>query len=195
MKTCQYCGATAENDVKFCAACGAQEFIETQEQPAVPQASQPAPVNINDNGNILAGVVGAFLFAMIGGLLYFVIYQAGFIAGICGLVMFVLANFGYGLLARTQNKLSLVGLISAIVATVVMIFVAEYVSIAFDLYEYYKDYGMSFFDALQALPEAFSDSEFIGELVKELGMAYLFAAIASIGNIVNIVKARKNAKQ
>ena len=36
------------------------------------------------NGNILAGAVGAFLFALIGGVLYFVVYQIGFIAGICG---------------------------------------------------------------------------------------------------------------
>ncbi len=195
MKTCKYCGTQVEDTAKFCIACGAGEFSgDPESQPAVAVGSpvQPAQAaaDINDNGNVLAGIVGAFLFALIGGFLYFVIYQAGIIAGICGLVIFVLANFGYGLLARTQNKLSLVGLISAIAATVVMIFVAEYVSIAYAFYNENKEYLRDFFEAIRILPDYLVYEEFF----KEMAMAYLFAFIASIGNIVNIIKARKAAK-
>ncbi len=191
MKTCKYCGTQAEDSAQFCTACGAAEF--TGGQSAVP--TQPAPVDINDNGNVLSGVVGAFLFALIGGFLYFVVYQAGFIVGLCGLVMFILASFGYRLLAGTKNTLSLAGLIASVVATVVMIFVAEYVSIAFAVYQEpeIKSY-YTFAEVLQELMGWMQEADTIGDFAQELGMAYLFAFIASISNIVNVVKARKAAK-
>lgn len=198
MKKCNYCGTAVEDSAKFCTACGSSNFAENippvsaQPQPAV--QPQQSPVDINDNGNILAGVVGAFLLSIVGAFLYFIIYQAGFIAGICGLVIFVLANFGYGLFAKTKNKVSLVALITSIVVSVVMIFVAEYVSVAYAVYEGLQDYGMSFWDSIQLMPEILEDSEAFAEFVKELGMAYLLCFIASIGSIVNVFKARKNSK-
>ena len=36
--------------------------------------------------NMLAGIVGAFLFSLVGGALWFILYLVGFIAGISGLV-------------------------------------------------------------------------------------------------------------
>ena len=145
----------------------------------------------NGNGNILAGFVGAFLFSIIGGLLYFVLYQIGIIAGICGLAIFVLANFGYGLFAKTKNKASIVGLIAAIVATIVMIFLAEYVSLSFEIFQAYKDQGITIFDAIRATPEFLAEPEIGNAVAGDLAFAYIFGFIASISNIVNIVKARK----
>lgn len=150
----------------------------------------------NGNGNVLAGFVGAFLFSIIGGLLYFVIYQAGVIAGICGLVIFVLANFGYGLFARTKNKASTAGLIASIAAMVVMIFVAEYFCISFEIYQDYKNYvDITIFDAIEATPDFLDIPEVGDAFVEDLGFAYLFGFAASIGNIANIVKARKQKQQ
>ena len=36
--------------------------------------------------NVLFGVVGAFLFALVGGVLYYILYQIGYLAGISGLI-------------------------------------------------------------------------------------------------------------
>ncbi len=135
MKQCNQCKATFDDAQQLCPACGCADATVIEEANAQPQETQteqiptetpyppydpnldiPTPEQNNGNGNILAGVVGAFLFSIIGGILYFIVYQAGFVAGICGLVMFVLANFGYKLFAQTKNKASIPGLIASIAA-------------------------------------------------------------------------------
>ena len=132
MKKCSFCGANSDDDAKFCPSCGGSDFSEvgaeqgstlngaqTISQPVVPvQPEQPtahaeqvaAPVR----ENIVAGAVGAFLFSLIGAALYVLIYQANIISGICGLVIFVLASFGYGVFARTKNRSSGITVFDAI---------------------------------------------------------------------------------
>ena len=41
---------------------------------------------LNDNGKILPGIIGAFLFSLVGGILWFVLYQIGYVASISGLI-------------------------------------------------------------------------------------------------------------
>ena len=84
MKICSKCGAQAEDQVNFCAACGSSEFYasaQNSEQPTtqyynaaeqnpayqqpVEQPFTPPAINENSNGSILSGVVGAFLFSII----------------------------------------------------------------------------------------------------------------------------------
>ena len=52
--------------------------------------------NQNDiQENVLSGIVGAFLFSLIGGILWFVLYQIGYLAAISGLVGVICAVKGY----------------------------------------------------------------------------------------------------
>ena len=53
--------------------------------------------------NVLSGAVGAFLFALVGGALYFVIYMLGYIAGISGLVAVICAIKGYALFTKKES--------------------------------------------------------------------------------------------
>ncbi len=145
-----------------------------------------------DNGNIVAGAVGALLFALIGGVLYFILYQIGIIAGVCGLVIFILANFGYGLFAKS-GKNSIAGLISAIVSMIIVIFVAEYICVSYEIYDAFKDAQITIFDAIKATPDFLAESEVKSAFIKDLVFAYGFGFLATIGNIINIVKARKTA--
>ena len=143
--------------------------------------------------NVIAGIVGAFLFSLIGGLLYFVIYQCGFIAGICGLVIFILAFFGYGLFSKNKSRTSIAGLITSILMTIVMIFLAEYICLSFEIYQTFKtEVDITFFDAVRLTPEFLSEPEISGAVIGDLAIAYIFSFAATIGNIVSIVKARKN---
>lgn len=207
MKTCNNCSTQVDDNAKFCPTCGSsnlvaqnatiQQFDQVQTNTPVynpayqMENTQSYDEENSGSENILAGIVGAFLFSIIGGLLYFVIYQAGIIAGICGLVIFVLANFGYGLFAKTKNKASMVGLIASIVAMVVMIYAAEYFCISFEIFQVYKDQGITIFDAIRVTPEFLAEPE-IGEAVAEdLVYAYIFGFVATISNIVNLVKERK----
>ena len=223
MKKCNNCGAVSEDRVNFCTACGSSEFTavpENNEQPIYDQPSydqQPAAQTQytpmynaayqaatlsqeepedNGNGNVIAGIVGAFLFALIGGLLYFIVYQLGIIAGICGLVIFVLANFGYGLFAKTKNKSSAVALVVSIIITVIMIFLAEYICLSYEIFQVYEDYNITIFDAIRATSDFITEPEIAKAVGGDLAFAYVFGLAAVIGNIVNMKKAKKkNAAQ
>ncbi len=196
-KKCNTCGIEVEDSLTFCPRCGNSDFSNApateqfNEQPTYGEPNGNTVAEDRGNGNVLAGFVGALLFAIIGGLLYFVIYQLGIIAGICGLVIFILANFGYGLFAGTKNKASVAGLISAIIAMLAMIFIAEYFCISFEIFQVFKEYDITFFDAFKATPEFLAEPELSSAFAQDLIFAYLFGIAASIGNIANIVKARK----
>lgn len=141
--------------------------------------------------NVIAGLVGALLFSLIGVVLYVVIYQFNIIAGICGLVMFVLASFGYGVFSKSKNKGSIPGLIISIIVTIVMIFVAEYFCLALEIYKVYSDFGVTIFDAIGATPDFLSSPEISEAVAHDLTYAYLFGFIATIGSIINTARLRK----
>lgn len=193
MKKCNTCGMMNEENSNFCQSCGSTDFAESKAaEPAPEIAAEPAVLPKADgNGNIVAGIVGAFLFSLIGAALYFIVYQLGVIAGVCGLVTFILANFGYGLFAGTKNKNSIVGLISAIVMMLIMIFVAEYFCISYEIFQIYKDEGITIFDAVRATPDFLVEPELAKAVGSDLCFAYIFGIIASISNIINIIKSRK----
>ena len=210
MKKCNNCGAYME-DQKI--LCGTADVMQSQQQSvnstggtsnlqlddqvqAYPPVYQITNVSAEDagedgNGNILAGVVGALLFSLGGGILYFIIYQIGFIAGICGLVIFVLANLGYSVFARTKNKASKVALIVSIAVTIVMIFLSEYISLSFEAYKVFKDYygsAVSIFKIIRFFPKFLSDADIAKLFIHDLLFAYAFGFLATIGNIVNLAK-------
>ncbi len=205
MKKCNACATQLDDQAAFCSVCGSSDLskIETLNgqpvdgganatTPVMPSYPAPsAPVD-NGHGNIVAGIVGAVLFAIIGAALYFVVYQMGFIAGICGLVMFVLADFGYGLFAQTKNKTSLVRLAAAVISMLVMIFVAEYLCLSYEIFQAYKEFDVTFFEAFKATPEFLTDPEISGAVIEDLIFAYGFGLLATIGNISQVIKARKN---
>ena len=202
MKRCGKCGAQLYDQDTVCTYCGSAEITdaETTQQGGFQQVNTPVAQPVNNmetaqgSGNIIAGAVGAFLFSIIGGLLYFVIYQLGVIAGICGLIIFVLANFGYNLFAKPGNKNSLVGLVVSIIAMIAMIYLAEYFCISFEIFQIFKDQGITIFDAINATPNFLAEPSVKEAFIGDLGFAYLFGGIASLSNIINIFKARKTRK-
>ncbi len=210
MKTCNKCYTQVDDQARFCHSCGGSDFVvqdapvqqyeqEQFYQPTYDYATQVEDVqsveeDTNSNGNIVAGIVGAFLLSIVGGLLYFIIYQIGFVAGICGLVTFILANFGYGLFAKTKNKASTAGLVTSILVTIVMIYLAEYFCISFEIFTVYKDQGITIFDAIRATPEFLAEAEVGTAVAKDLAFAYIFGGLTCISNVVNLVKER-NKKQ
>ncbi len=196
MKKCNMCSTLLDDEVSFCVNCGSSDLSDasTPEAPvaAAPAEAKPEPVG---NGNIVAGAVGAFLFALLGGVLYFLFYQMGIIAGICGLVIFALANFGYSLFAKS-GKNCVAGIISSVVAMIVMIFLAEYLCLSYEILQVAQDWGVdiTFFEAVRATPEFLADSEVSAAMVEDLIFAYAFGVIACISYIINLVKERKKSK-
>ena len=131
---------------------------------------------------------------MIGTALYVLIYQANIISGICGLVIFVLASFGYGVFARTKNRSSVPNIVVSVIVMAVMIFISEYICISLEIYKVYSDIGITVFDAISSVPEFLFVPEIRSDFLKELAWAYLFGFAVSASYIVRLVRERKNKK-
>jgi hypothetical protein len=148
--------------------------------------------------NVLAGAVGAFLFSLVGGILWFVLYQIGFLAAISGLVGVVCAVKGYTFFAKTKNESVKCLVISSIIAVLVLV-AAWYLCIAYEIYLAYQgwfeagevDFTYTFFESVQVAPYFFEDPEtlsvWLGNLVKGL----LFAILGIISYLASREKKKK----
>ena len=221
MRRCNNCGSQVAEDYKFCSNCGGSDFSDVTNvsigtipnlRDSVQNSYTPIGAQIqavenlgtkldsvnnaenSGNGNVIAGIVGAFLLSLIGAVIYFVIYQIGIITGISALIMFVLADFGYGLFAKTNRKTSSLCLIVSIIITIAMIFFSEYFCLSFEIFKAYKSMGITIFDAIRATPEFLPNPDVRSAVESDLAYAYAFGALATVGDIINRVKQRKKQK-
>ncbi len=165
---------------------GASEY--TPEENAAPAAPEQSVKE-----NVAAGIVGAFLFALAGGIIYFVIYQLGFIAGIAGFVAVIAAIKGYSLFAKKE---SLKGVIISIVLAVAVIVLAEYFSLSYAIMEELEG-ELSFFESARYTWAIFIDPEFGDfriEVIKELAIALVICAVSAFGAVRNAIGANKAKK-
>ena len=79
--------------------------------------------------NVLFGIVGAFLFSLVGGVLYYLLYQMGYLAALSGLVGVICAITGYSFFAKKESTKGTV--ISVIIAALVLV-AAWYLCVASD---------------------------------------------------------------
>lgn len=148
--------------------------------------------------NVVAGIVGAFLFSLVGGVLWYVIYQIGFIAGISGLVGAVCAIKGYTIFAKKE---SMKGIIIAVVMSLLVMAIAWYVCLAQDVYNAYQswlaagevDYAPTFFESMRYAHEFLSEPEIGSAYIKDLVMGLVFCVIGGGSYVVNKMKAAKQA--
>ena len=86
--------------------------------------------------NKIAGLCGALLFALGGGIIYFLLYQLGYISSISGLVGAVLAMKGYALFSKKE---SMFGVITSAVLALLVLVAAWYLCLAKDVYEAFQE--------------------------------------------------------
>ncbi|MBO5767302.1 MAG: hypothetical protein J6R49_02135, partial [Clostridia bacterium] len=70
-----------------------------------PDATQAPPVQpiAPKQENVLAGIVGALLFSLAGGIVWFLLYQIGFLAAISGIIGVVCAIKGYAIFGKRES--------------------------------------------------------------------------------------------
>ena len=204
-RICLNCGSEIAEGDRFCRRCGSEEFktVGADTEPApegeafAPEGDHFTPAQNEEQapekGNVLAGIVGALLFGLIGGGVYFLLYQLDIIAALSAIVIFVLANFGYGLLSGAGNKNGNCALriVICIIVTAAVIFIAEYFCLAFEIFRVFKDEGITFFDAFRSAPEFLKEPEVKRGVISDLAMAYLFGGLAAIPTVIALVKNRK----
>lgn len=137
-------------------------------------------------GNIVTGIVGAFLGSLIGVVLWVIAAQLGYIVAVVGLVFAVCAIKGY---EKFGGKLNVGGIVIAILIAVAMLYLAENISLAVEIYNHYKaDYDISFFDAFSSIPEFMEEASVRNAVLGDLGIGYLFMAAASFSSVISIYK-------
>ena len=92
---------------------------------------------IQNEENVLFGIVGALLFALAGGALYFVLYQIGILASISGLVCVICAIKGYSFFSKRE---SLRGVVISILIAILVLTAAWYFCLSYDVYRAYQEW-------------------------------------------------------
>lgn len=142
---------------------------------------------------VIHGIVGALLFSLAGGIVWFLLYMAGFLAAISGLIGVVCAIKGYALFA---GKESMKGVIISSVIAVLILVLAWYLCIGYDIYIAYQDwyeagdvdFTLTFFESVSAIPYFFiEDSSILIDYLMNLGLGLLFAVIGAFGSVRNAI--------
>ena len=146
--------------------------------------------------NVVAGIVGAFLFSLVGGVLWFLIYMFGFIAGISGLIGAVCAIKGYALFAKKE---SVKGIIISVIISLLVIALAWYFCIAYDIYTVYMelfelgeiDFFFTFPESVQVAPMFLADPEIAVPYFKDLAIGLILCIVGGGSYVVNSIKNTK----
>ena len=167
--------------------------LPEQENEVTINGEEVNPIEFERKENIALGVLGAFLFSLIGALVYFGIYQLGFIAGIAGVVAILLSNLGYGLFSGVKDTMR--GIIFAIIFSIIAIIIGEYLCLSVAFYSVWGEAGVSFIDCILYTPQlVFSNSELLIEVIKELGIGLVLCVVASGSLVSRKIKQAKNNK-
>ena len=156
--------------------------------------------SIETKENVLAGAVGAFLFSLAGGILWFVLYQIGYLAALSGLVGVICAVKGYTFFAKTKDESKTCLILSSIIAIAVLA-ISWYLCVGYDIYLVYQewyaegeiDFTLTFFESVQVVPYFFQDSEILMAYLGDLGMGLLFAIIGVVSYLASREKKMKAA--
>lgn len=133
--------------------------------------------------NYFAGIVGALLGSLAGAVLWIIIYQLGYIAAIAGLVSLVCAVKLY---EKFAGKLNAFGIIISIIASIIMLLIAENICVAIELYRSFNSYGIpyDFFECFRLVPEMLQEPEVRKAVIGDMVLGYLLMGIASIQFII-----------
>ncbi len=130
--------------------------------------------------NIVLGIVGAVLGALVGAALIVILDKIGYVASISGVVMAYLSLFLY---TKFAGKLSVKGIIVCIVIMIITVFVTEWLLYSFAFYKELKPYGYTLGDIVKGLPRLLELGEIKGNFITNILMLYGFTALGAIPQI------------
>lgn len=150
--------------------------------------------------NRIAGTVGAFLFALAGGIIYFLLWQVGYLAAVSGIVAVVCAFKGYTIFAKKE---SIYGVVISAVASLIVIALAWYLCLSFDVYNAYREWydeglvydKVSFSEAVRNAYLFLEEPEIATEYFKSLIIGILLCIVGCAAHIRNYVRGVKAAKE
>jgi len=156
--------------------------------------------NTNVKENVAAGIVGAFLFSLVGGVLWYVLYQVGFMAGLSGFVGVVCAMKGYAIFAKKESKK---GVIISIIISILVMVIAWYMCLATDVYkayqEWYKegyvDFTITFTESVRGAYLFLSEQEIGPSYFGDLAIGLLLCVVGCWSDVKNAFAKVKSQNQ
>ena len=197
---CKYCGN--QMDLGFFAIGGTVDTMCTQcFNKKQAETSNLAMTEANKQFNLPMGVLGAVLGAFLGGLIWIITYQLGFLLFITGAVIVFLSCM---LLKKMGGKFTVGGLVIALAASLVMIFVAEYLAVGINIFTQ-GDSGLSFGESFQFLNMLLFDNslsdfgyrissvvkDFKAEITSDMIYGLISYVVAAVIFIVDYAKEKK----
>ena len=166
---------------------------------AAPTPEAPKPQTPPVKENIVAGIVGAFLFSLAGGALWYILYQIGIIAAISAIVGVVAAIKGYEIFSKGS---SLKGIIISVIIAFLVLVVAWYLCLSTDVYNAYKtwysegvvDFTLTFPESVKCAYLFLEDTEILVPYIKDLLLGLLFGVVGCIGSVKNALDKEKAKK-
>ena len=151
------------------------------------QMQNPAEVKAPEN--VLLGIVGAFVGALIGGASIVLLSQIGYVASISGLILAVCTQKGYELLAK---GLSGKGIAISVILMLVTPFLADWIDWALLIMQEWSAYGVTFSEAFWVMPELLKDGSIeMSQYLGNLGMIYLFVLLGAVYTVKDALKRNK----
>lgn len=180
---CAQCGLHS-----CCTYCKSVETLNTAAVDGVPvllcqncltRTMNEAALQGQKKENVPLGILGAIIGVLLGAVLWVIIGQIGFIAGIAGYVIVLCGIKGYQMLGKGMSK---AGVVICVLLSCLVIVGAEYVSLGLIVFKELKDvslYSVSLGDAFGMVPMLLEEPEVIGGVVKDLIVGYILAIWAS----------------
>lgn len=174
---CQNCGKPLLDDAVMCDGCG------------TPVASNPTPAKdlFAKPENVLTGVVGAVIGAVLGGASIVLLSQLGYVAAVSGLILAVCTLKGYELLG---GQLSKRGILISCILMAITPYIADRIDWAIIISQAFADEGVTVGMAFAAVHEVIAESDMLGDYFKSLGMLYLFVVLGAFGTLKGLFKRR-----
>jgi len=166
-------------DIKY----GFDSGLYTQTSADFSEADPQSP------GNLPLGIIGAFVGAALGGILWIAIGKIGFIAGIAGFVMIKLAMKCYTIFAGSSDRR---GQIVSICIAFLMIVAANYTSYALEICEANNSVNIEgLINAYKVLPKLLTDIKIGGPFAIDLIVGFGLSIWSSFRLIKNVFTSSK----
>lgn len=135
--------------------------------------------------NVVGGIIGSLIGSLLGVVVWLLISYMGYIASIGGLVIAIGCIRGYKLLG---GKLNISGIIITSIITILMVYLATYLSVGISVYSEVKDYGIGLIDSMKEIPYFMEVPAVRSDFFKNLTMGYVLTAIGSVSYFIKQYK-------
>ena len=147
-----------------------------------------APAEVKAPENVVLGLIGALVGALLGGASIILLSQLGYFASISGVILAFCTLKGYQLLGKGLSKK---GIVLCILLMLVTPFAADWIDWSIYLMKDMPEYGLTLVDSCilfgELMAEGYVD---MFEYVKNLGMIYLFVLLGAFGTLKNTIKGK-----